>query len=79
MSKRSPERLKQIVMQRVYSLHNDGYYTMFKSDNEDFGIFFIRLRHRNRPTMISIYAHLRDDYMIQRRDGKIVYTGEITP
>lgn len=67
-------------MQRVHSLHNDGFYTVFEASvNLKGDAIFINLRHRNKPVKIGIYANFCKDKMIQSRDGKIVYSGEIAP
>lgn len=67
-------------MQRVNSLHNEGYYTVFKAEVDLRGdSIFINLRHRSKQTKICIYANFSKDKMIQSRNGKVVYSGEITP
>ena len=53
-----------ILAQRIKSLCEDGY---------------TKMRHRMKPTFICITASPIDDFMTQKTNGRVVYSGKIQP
>lgn len=66
-----------ILAQRIKSLCEDGYTIVTASVSPTFT--FYKMRHRMKPTFIVITASPIDDFMTQKTNGRVVYSGKIQP
>ena len=66
-----------ILAQRIKSLCEDGYTIVTASVSPSFT--FYKMRHRMKPTFIVITASPIDDFMTQKTNGRVVYSGKIQP
>ena len=69
-------RLQFLVGQRVLSLLDDGFKVLFDVPNLN-GVYFVKLQHVSNGNVVTITADCRKNYMVQRSNGRIVYTGSI--
>ena len=71
-----PKRMA-IFKNRLQSFLDDGYTIIVKS--EQIIMSFYKLRHKKNGSIVTFQVYIFKNYMIQKRDGRVVYKGEIIP
>ena len=66
-----------IFRNRLQSFLDDGYTVITHS--EQIVMTFYKLRHKSNGSIVTFTVYLFKNYMIQKRDGRVVYQGEIIP
>lgn len=66
-----------IFRNRLKSFLDDGYTVIVKS--EQIFMLFYKLQHKSNGSIVTFTVYLFRNYMIQKRDGRVVYQGEIIP
>lgn len=66
-----------IFKNRLQSFLDDGYTVLFKS--EQIFMQFYKLQHKKNGSIVTFTVYLFKNYMIQKRDGRVVYKGDIIP
>lgn len=66
-----------IFRNRLQSFLDDGY-TVIVHSNQVFMLFY-KLQHKSNGTIVTFTVYLFKNYMIQKRDGRVIYKGEIIP
>jgi hypothetical protein len=66
-----------ILQERVRSFLQDGFLIVVRSSSPTFA--FYKLRHRLNGNVITISAEPFRNWMVQRTNDKITYTGPIQP
>lgn len=68
---------QSILQERVKSFLQDGYMVVVRSSSPTFA--FYKLRHRLNANVIVISAEPFRNWMVQRTNDKVTYTGPIQP
>lgn len=66
-----------IFKNRLQSFLDDGYTVIVKS-NQVFMLFY-KLQHKSNGTIVTFTVYLFKNWMIQKRNGQTVYSGDIIP
>lgn len=66
-----------IFRNRLRSFLDDGYTIIVKS--EQIFMQFYKLQHKSNGSIVTLTVYLFKNYMIQKRNGRVVYQGEIIP
>lgn len=66
-----------IFRNRLQSFLDDGY-TVIVHSNQVFMLFY-KLQHKSNGTIVTFTVYLFKNWMIQKRDGRTVYSGDIIP
>lgn len=77
MTEKSGAKRLVIFRNRLKSFLDDGYTVIVKS-NQIFMLFY-KLQHKSNGSIVTFTVYLFRNYMIQKRDGRVVYKGEIIP
>lgn len=70
-------KTQETLAQRIKSLCQDNYTIVTATVSAQFT--FYKLRHRVNGNIIVITASPVDDFMTQKTNGKVVYSGKIQP
>lgn len=68
---------KSILESRVKSFVNDNYVVQVNYITPE--LSYIKLRHRMNGNIVEINANLCSDFMQQRTNGKVTYSGIVQP
>lgn len=66
-----------IFRNRLKSFLDDGY-TVIVHSNQVFMLFY-KLQHKSNGTIVTFTVYLFRNWMIQKRNGQTVYSGDIIP
>lgn len=66
-----------IFRNRLQSFLDDGY-TVIVHSNQVFMLFY-KLQHKRNGTIVTFKVYLFKNWMIQKRNGQTVYSGDIIP
>lgn len=66
-----------IFRNRLQSFLDDGYTVIVKS--QQIYMMFYKLQHKKNGSIVTFTVYLFKNYMIQKRNGQTVYSGEIIP
>lgn len=70
-------KTQSILQERVRSFLQDGYLVVVRSSSPTFA--FYKLRHRLNGNVITISAEPFRNWMVQRTNDKVTYSGPIQP
>lgn len=70
-------KTQSILQERVNSFLEDGYVIVVQSSSPTFA--FYKLRHRLNGNVITISAEPFRNWMVQRTNDKMTYSGNIQP
>ena len=65
----------ETLRQRVADFLQDGYKVIVASSTPNYAVY--KLRHRSNENVIVIVAKPFDNFMIQKMNGDIIYSGKI--